>query len=64
MEYYGVTDVTITFAQNGCMLQFWGRYGKEGDLGKFTMVFPDVLTAMDVVESLSKNYVDIPEKTY
>jgi len=51
-DYNDVDDVTITFARNGASLQFWGRYGDDGILEKFTMVFPDVRTAMEVVECL------------
>ncbi len=51
-DYFDVDDVTITFARNGASLQFWGRYGENGSLEKFTMVFPDVRTAFDIVEAL------------
>jgi len=54
-DYYDIDDATITFARNGASLQFWGRYGEDGILEKFTMVFPDVRSAMEIVEMLAEN---------
>lgn len=52
MQYYGVDEVSLTFARNGCMIQFWGRLDPEEMPEKFTMVFPDIRSAIEVVESL------------
>ena len=52
LEYSDVEEVTIGFAQNGCVLTFWGRLG--GDYQQFKMVFPSLVVAMDMIKELEK----------
>lgn len=52
-EYKDVDEVTMVFAQNGVLIQFWGRFD-DGCLEKFTMIYPDVPSAMEVVDQLCK----------
>ena len=56
MNYYGVDEITLIFAKNGCMIQFWGRYGDPEEMPeKYSMVFPDIKTALEVVEAIKEN---------
>lgn len=52
LEYSDVEEVTIGFAQNGCVLTFWGRL--DGDYQQFKMVFPSLVVALDMVKELEK----------
>ena len=52
LEYSDVEEVTIGFAQNGCVLNFWGRL--DGDYQQFKMVFPSLVVALDMIKELEK----------
>ena len=52
LDYFGVDDVTITFAQNGCVLSFYGRLGKQGDYKEFKVVYPSLDVAFDMIKNL------------
>ena len=54
LDYIGVDEVTISFAQNGCVLSFWGRLGEEGDYKEFKIVYPSLEVAFDMVKDLSQ----------
>jgi len=53
LEYTGVDEVTITYAQNGCVLSFWGRLGVDGDYKEFKIVYPSLEVAFDMIKDLS-----------
>ena len=52
LEYTGVEEVTLGFAQNGCALSFWGRL--DGDYKEHKMVFPSLVVAFDMIKELEK----------
>ena len=52
LDYFGVDDVTIAFAQNGCVLSFYGRLGEQGDYKEFKMVYPSLNVAFDMIKDL------------
>jgi len=53
IEYTDVDEVTLGFAQNGCILSFWGRYA--GDYQEFKMVYPSMDVAFDFIKDLRKS---------
>jgi hypothetical protein len=54
LDYIGVDEVTIAYAQNGCVLSFWGRLGEEGVYKEFKIVYPSLEVAFDMVKDLSQ----------
>ena len=52
LEYTDVEEVTLGFAQNGCLLTFWGRL--DDDYQQFRMVFPSLVVAFDMIKELEK----------
>ena len=50
LEYSDVEEVTIGFAQNGCVLTFWGRL--DGDYKEFKVVYPSLYIACDMIKDL------------
>jgi len=47
--YTDVEEVTIKKVDNGVIVSFLGRYN-DGEFKKFTMVYPDLSVALDMIE--------------
>jgi membrane-bound lytic murein transglycosylase MltF len=47
--YKDVEEVTIKKVDNGVIVYFLGRYN-DGEFKKFTMVYPDLSVALDMIE--------------
>ena len=63
MKYYKVDSIEINFGINGVYLQFYGTLDPDSYTEKYTMVFPDIKTALEVVESIHTDNKKVVDKS-